>query len=102
MSTLLIILHVLSAIIIIVAVLMQKGKGADMGFTGGSESVLGSGGANFFSRLTTGSAVVFMATGLLLAIVQSQTGGSSVVDGLESPVPVEQSAPASNSQSGAE
>ena len=51
------IIHVLSCLFLIVVVLLQTGKGADMGavFGGGSQTLFGSGGAgNFLTRLTTG------------------------------------------------
>lgn len=94
----LIVVQVLSALAIILLVLMQQGKGADMGssFGGGSAgSLFGSAGsANFFSRLTKWVAVLFFISTLGLAYVGSQayerqnspTQSGSVMEGF-SPVP---------------
>ena len=65
--------HVLVCLALILLVLLQKGKGAEIGavFGGSSASTLfGSRGAgNFLTKLTTGSAVVFMVTSFYLAYV---------------------------------
>lgn len=70
-ETLILVVHVLAAISIIGLVLMQQGRGAEMGagFGGGSSgTVFGSGGAgNFMTRLTTAVAVVFFLTSFGLA-----------------------------------
>jgi preprotein translocase subunit SecG len=98
MSILLIIIHILVCIALIMIVLLQTGKGADMGaaFGGGSSQTLfGSTGAStFLSKATTGAAILFMVTSLTLAYFSShRTGGESVVT--DSPVPVQtQAAPA--------
>jgi preprotein translocase subunit SecG len=73
------VLHVLACLFLIVIVLLQRGKGAEMGavFGGGAGStVFGSRGAgNFLTRMTTAAAVVFMVTSLTLAYVaQDRTG----------------------------
>ena len=63
------VIHVLACIILVLTVLLQAGKGADMGavFGGASTTIFGSSGAgNFLTRLTTGAAIVFMATSLAL------------------------------------
>ena len=71
MTTFLIVLHVIACVFLIAVVLLQRGKGAEMGavFGGGASStVFGSRGAgNFLTRLTTISAVVFMGTSLALS-----------------------------------
>lgn len=71
MTLFLTVVHVLVCLFLIVVVLLQRGKGADIGavFGGGSGTTLfGSRGAgNFLTRLTTGAAVVFMLTSLSLA-----------------------------------
>jgi preprotein translocase subunit SecG len=78
MITLVLIIHVLVAVAIIALVLLQQGKGADMGaaFGGGSSQTLfGSrGSANFLSRVTAGLATVFFITSLGLAYLYSQVG----------------------------
>jgi preprotein translocase subunit SecG len=71
LTTLLIVVQVVSAIAIIVLVLLQHGKGADMGAafgSGASGSLFGaSGSANFLSRTTAGVATVFFVATLGLA-----------------------------------
>ena len=77
-------LHVLVSAILIGMVLLQKGKGADIGaaFGGASQTVFGPRGAqSFMSKLTTGAAVVFMITSLGLAITSSKK--SSVMEGVK-------------------
>ena len=72
-STLIQVIQIISALIVIGLVLMQHGKGADMGaaFGGGaSGSVFGAtGSANFLSRATAGAAAAFFITTLMLAFV---------------------------------
>ncbi len=72
-STLIQVVQIISALIVIGLVLMQHGKGADMGaaFGGGaSGSVFGAtGSANFLSRATAGAAAAFFITTLMLAFV---------------------------------
>jgi preprotein translocase subunit SecG len=63
------VIHVLACLFLIVVVLLQTGKGADIGavFGGGSQTLFGSGGAgNFLTKLTTGTAIGFMVTSLIL------------------------------------
>jgi preprotein translocase subunit SecG len=73
LTTLLIVVQVLSAIAIIVLVLLQHGKGADMGaaFGGGASGSLfgATGSANFLSRSTAAGATVFFVATLALAYV---------------------------------
>lgn len=94
--SLLLTVHILVAIVIIGLVLMQHGKGADMGAafgSGASGSLFGAtGSANFLSRTTGILAAVFFATSLSLAYVASskpKTTGSVMQDAVNStPVPV--------------
>jgi preprotein translocase subunit SecG len=83
MTAFLIILHVFVCIALIIIVLLQAGKGAEIGASfgsGSSQTVFGaSGGKNFMSRLTTGAAIVFMLTSLILAYFYGQPGSSSVM-----------------------
>lgn len=76
--------HILVCLGLIVVVLLQTGKGTDMGaaFGGGSSAtVFGSSGAgNFLTRLTTGMAVVFMLTCLTLGYFAEQGPVSSIFD----------------------
>lgn len=95
MSIFLIVIHIVVCIALIMIVLLQTGKGADMGaaFGGGSSQTLfGSTGAStFLSKATTGAAIVFMVTSLGLAYLSShRTAGESVVT--STPPPVQSSA----------
>ena len=96
MYTLVIILHVVVSLALILIVLLQTGKGAEMGagFGGGSnQTIFGSrGAATFLSKVTTGAAVIFMLTSLSLAYLTSQRTGSVIRD--TSPQAAAPSAPA--------
>jgi preprotein translocase subunit SecG len=84
MVTILIILHVLICVGLILSILLQSGKGADLGaaFGGSSQTLFGSAGAvPFLNKLTTGVAIAFMITSLSLAFVASKTTKSSVMEG---------------------
>ncbi len=83
MRIFLISLHVLVSAILIGMVLLQKGKGADIGaaFGGASQTVFGPRGAqSFLAKLTTGAAIVFMFTSLGLAL--TTTKKSSVMENI--------------------
>jgi len=90
------IFHLLVTLGLILVVLLQSGKGADIGaaFGGGSSQTVfgGRGAATFLSKLTSAMAILFMLTSLTLTILASQRGRSSVV-GEDRPRPT-QSAPA--------
>ncbi|HBG92770.1 MAG: preprotein translocase subunit SecG [Nitrospirae bacterium GWF2_44_13] len=77
MITFLLAVHVMVALFLIFIVLIQSGKGAELGaaFGGSSQTLFGSrGAATFFSKLTTIAAVAFMLTSLSLAIVSTKSG----------------------------
>lgn len=77
-------LHVSVSAILISMVLLQKGKGADIGaaFGGASQTVFGPRGAqSFLSKLTTGAAVIFMITSLTLAFTTAKK--SSIMEGVK-------------------
>ena len=90
MSILLIIVHVIVCIALIMIVLLQTGKGADIGaaFGGGSSQTLfGSTGAStFLSKATTVAAVVFMITSLGLAYMSSLQPSGSIMEKQKPPV----------------
>ena len=93
-TSILTVIHLVTAIAIVVLVLLQQGKGADMGaaFGGGSsQSVFGSrGSANFLSRTTGSLAAVFFATGLSLAYMYTkQSSAPTSVMASENATPVE-------------
>ena len=95
-STILIIVHVIVCIALIMIVLLQTGKGADMGAAfggGGSQTLFGSTGAStFLSKATSGAPFVFMLTSLALAYLSSHRTADSIIK--STPAPVEQPAPA--------
>jgi len=99
MTTFISVLHVLICLFIIGVVLLQSGKGAEMGASfggGGSQSVFGaSGGGNFLTRLTTAAAIIFMLTSLTLAYTSGHNQGSSIMSGKSAP---KATAPAQPSQ----
>jgi preprotein translocase subunit SecG len=100
MTTFIAILHVLISFFIIGVVLLQSGKGAEMGASfgsGSSQSVFGAGGgSNFMTKLTTAAAVIFMLTSLTLAYSSGHTSASSIMSGkqLSKPAPVAPVVPA--------
>jgi len=80
MTILVLIIHILVCFFLIGIVLLQSGKGAELGaaFGGSSQTLFGSrGAATFLNKMTTGVAVVFMITSLLLAVLT--TRGTSIV-----------------------
>ncbi len=87
---LLVSLHVLVSVILILVVLLQTGKGADLAGAfggGGSQTAFGSrGAATVLSKMTTAAAVIFMLTSFTLAML-SVRGSSSVLDSAEVPAP---------------
>lgn len=103
--TIVLAVQMLTAIVMIGLVLVQHGKGADMGAAfgggGGSGSLFGaSGSANFLSRTTGVLAAVFFACTLALAYfgnIQPRATGSSVLEGAAVVAP----APAASAATGA-
>ena len=83
MYTIITIVHVLACIFLVLVVLLQTGKGADMGavFGGSSSTVFGSSGAGtFLTRLTTATAIVFMLTSLSLTYFSARRNAATVFD----------------------
>ena len=84
--TFLTIVHVLVCLFLIVVVLLQSGKAADLAgaFGGmGSQTAFGPrGSATLLSKATTGSAILFMVTSLALSIAETRSagGGRTVFD----------------------
>ena len=95
MTIFLVVLHLMVSLVLVVVVLLQHGKGADIGavFGGGaSTTVFGSRGAgNFLTRLTTISAVIFMITSLGLSYLWTGTTSEGLFTDAEGQAP---SAPA--------
>jgi preprotein translocase subunit SecG len=101
MEKIVLVIHALAAVSLIGLVLVQHGKGADMGASfgsGASGSLFGvSGSSNFLSRATAICVVIFFSTSLTLAYLAShKDGGGSVVKALaaqkqtDKSIPVEQ------------
>lgn len=102
--------QMLSAVVMVALILIQHGKGADMGAafgSGGSGSLFGaSGSANFLSRSTAVLAAVFFSCTLMLAyfgnLRPTSTGSGSVLDRAPASAPAASgAAPASQIPSGA-
>ncbi|MBW1715230.1 MAG: preprotein translocase subunit SecG [Deltaproteobacteria bacterium] len=84
MTTGLIIIHILICIGLVLAILLQSGKGSDLGaaFGGSSQTLFGSTGAMpFLNKLTAGVAIGFMITSLSLAFIASRVPKSSIMQG---------------------
>jgi preprotein translocase subunit SecG len=97
MHIVVVLLHVLACIGLIMIVLLQRGKGADLGaaFGGSSQTVFGSQGAGgFLTKMTTAVAVLFMFTSLGLAYLSSTRVQATVMGGVEQAQEVEAPAPA--------
>ena len=96
-TNILIVTHVLVALAIIGLVLLQHGKGADMGsgFGGGASGSLfgATGSANFLSRATAVLATIFFILSLVLAYVATkkplETGGGGVMDAVRKEQPAQ-------------
>lgn len=83
MVTLVLVLQITCSIFLIGIILLQKGKGADIGaaFGGASQTVFGSRGpTTFLNRLTIVVAFFFLATSIYLAHAAKFTEKSTVID----------------------
>lgn len=92
------VLHVLVCVILILVVLLQSGKGADLASAFGgaaTQTAFGSRGpASFLSKMTTAAAIVFMVTCLALSLMRAKTETKSIMDGTAGPAaPVSTKAP---------
>jgi preprotein translocase subunit SecG len=89
MYTAIVVIHLIVCLFLIFIILIQSSKGAEMGaaFGGSSQTLFGSrGAATFLSKLTTGAAIAFMLTSLLLAVTSIKR------DSVVSSIPVQQTA----------
>jgi preprotein translocase subunit SecG len=103
------IIHIIVCVVLIMVVLLQTGKGAEMGaaFGGATQTVFGSSGpAGFLSKLTTAVAVIFMITTLTLCYligrlpvptimekkVEQQAEGAAPTAPDQAPAPMQQAA----------
>ena len=94
LMTLTLVVQILSALVMIVLVLMQHGKGADMGASfgsGASGSLFGAtGSANFLSRSTAVAATLFFVSTLMMAYFgnRANSGDGGLMEKLAAPAPV--------------
>jgi len=90
MIVLLVVVHVIVSLFLILVVLVQQGKGADLAGAfggGGSQTAFGARGATtLLHKLTTGFFVAFVLTSLTLAVMQARPR-SSVMSGAASSAP---------------
>ncbi len=96
LQTAITIIHILACFILILVVLLQAGKGANMGaaFGGSSQTVFGSSGAGtFLGKMTAAVAIIFMLTSLFLTYTVSRKG-SALFEGAPAPVTRQQTTPA--------
>jgi preprotein translocase subunit SecG len=94
MYTLAVSIHLIVCFLMIAAILLQAGKGAEIGasFGGSSQTVFGSRGpGTFLSKVTVGAAIVFMLSSLSLAVLSRQANTSSTVIDLHPPTHQESS-----------
>jgi preprotein translocase subunit SecG len=85
MDTLLTVVHVFVCLFLVGIVLLQHGKGADIGatFGGSSQSLFGTEGPlPLLNKITTAAAIIFMLTSVTLAYISSQTSSTSVMSGV--------------------
>ena len=89
MTSILIAIHVAVCIFMILVVLLQTGKGAEMGVSmggAGGQALFGaSGPANILTKITTAVAIIFMITSLTLAYRSGHQSQSSVMKGVSAP-----------------
>jgi preprotein translocase subunit SecG len=99
MTIFLTVVHVVVCLVLIVVVLLQRGKGAEIGavFGGGAgTTVFGSRGAgNFLTKITSAAAVIFMLTSLSLAYFAREQSHSTLFDEQqqEEPAPAKETSP---------
>ena len=95
MTTLLIVIHTIVCLFLICIVLLQHGKGADIGasFGGSSQSLFGTEGPlPLLNKITTLAAIVFMGTSITLAYLSANKSTGSVMSDIK--VQAQQQAPA--------
>lgn len=91
MITMLTAIHIIICFLMILIVLLQQGKGADMGatFGGSSQTVFGSEGPiSLLGKMTKGIAVIFMLTSLALAYFSANVGIGTIMQDVETPITI--------------
>ena len=95
-----VVIHIVVCLTLVVVVLLQQGKGADVGavFGGSSQTLFGSSGAgNLLTKVTGFCTAIFFATSLILAYSSSHRATGSIFEGSHLPV---SAAPAKGNTSG--
>ncbi len=89
MYTVVVTIHVIVCIILVLTVLLQQGKGAEVGAVfGSSEAMFGSAGpASALNKLTTVVAIIFMITSLALTYLAAHKKGDSVMEDVKVQAP---------------
>jgi preprotein translocase subunit SecG len=103
MYTLVSVIHIIVSIVMVIAVLLQVGKGATMGSTFGggasSQTIFGSAGpATFLTKITVGCAVIFMLTSMYLTYLSGKTRISSIMSNVPAVTVPPQGKPAAPAQ----
>lgn len=92
MTTLIIIINIIASLVLIISVLLQSGKGADMGsaFGGGGSQTLfgGAGPTTFLAKMCIVCAVIFMGSSIYLTYHSSKSRTSSVMSAVPSVQPL--------------
>ena len=89
MVTIITFVHILVCFFLVIIVLLQHGKGADVGatFGGAGNTVFGTEGpVPMLNKVTTGVAVLFMVTSVSLAYFSANTGTGSVMESVVPPI----------------
>lgn len=102
MHTFVLAIHILLAVLMIVLILVQQGKGADAGASfggGGAATVFGaSGSGNFLTRLTAILTALFFVTSVSLAVMaKKQSTDAYSLKTVNTSTPVTQNLPNSSS-----
>src|SRR3981189_1432921 len=91
MISVLISIHIIVCIAMCIIILLQQGKGADVGavFGGSSQTVFGASGAgNLLTKVTWGCALIFFTTSLILAYTSTRRATGSIFEGGHVTIPV--------------
>jgi len=91
MIALVVVIHVIACLTLVTVVLLQQGKGADVGavFGGSSQTVFGASGAgNLLTKITWGCAIIFFATSLVLAYTSTRRATGSIFEGGHVTIPI--------------
>jgi preprotein translocase subunit SecG len=89
MTTIISFIHVIVCFFLVIIVLLQHGKGADIGatFGGGGNTVFGTEGpVPMLNKVTTAAAIIFMVTSIGLAYFSANRGSGSVMESVSAPI----------------